>query len=170
MFRAPLWKEHMQAEMITIQCQCGEVYRAEERHIGKNIKCNRCGNILSIRRPAASPPAQKMTGIPQEKPATAIDPQRKTEPLEKIWWQKYLYSLIGVAIICGIIIFFLVLPERKPQIELSPVTPPLPAKTLTAENPQKKYSPLPVVPPEPIKPKRLPNGSSPFGLGIRSGH
>lgn len=34
--------------MLTIRCQCGEVFHAEERHIGRAIKCGRCGQILSI--------------------------------------------------------------------------------------------------------------------------
>ncbi len=156
--------------MITIQCQCGEIYRTEERHIGKNIKCNKCGDILSIRKPGASLPAQNMAEIPQEKPATAVYPQKKPEPLEKEWWQKHLYSLIGVAILAGIIIFFLVMPERKPQIEPSSIAPPLSPKALIAENPQKKYSSPPIAPAEPVKPKLLPNGSSPFGPGISNGH
>ncbi len=34
--------------MLTIRCQCGEAFHAEERHIGRTIKCWRCGQILSI--------------------------------------------------------------------------------------------------------------------------
>jgi hypothetical protein len=46
----------------------------------------------------------------------------------------------------------------------------MPTKTSNTEKPQKEYSPLQVVPVEPVNPKRLPNGSSAFGPGIRSGH
>ncbi|MFZ1979248.1 MAG: hypothetical protein WAV76_14930 [Bacteroidota bacterium] len=34
--------------MITIYCECGEQYHADEEHAGKKIVCNRCQRILVI--------------------------------------------------------------------------------------------------------------------------
>ena len=33
--------------MITLHC-CGEKYIAEEQHVGRKIKCRRCGRVLTI--------------------------------------------------------------------------------------------------------------------------
>jgi clan AA aspartic protease (TIGR02281 family) len=34
--------------VLTIRCHCGEVYHAEESHLGKALKCSKCDNILRI--------------------------------------------------------------------------------------------------------------------------
>jgi hypothetical protein len=34
--------------MIDIKCVCGEIYHADEKFIGKKIKCSKCGNIMNI--------------------------------------------------------------------------------------------------------------------------
>jgi len=123
--------------MVTIQCQCGETYRSEEQHIGKNIKCIKCGSILSIRKPGTISPVIKTTEITQEKNAsTFIDPHSKPEYSERIWWRKHLYSLIVFAVLLGIFLFDLV---SKPtsNIEPSYVAPSMPDKTPNTEKPQK---------------------------------
>lgn len=35
--------------MINIYCKCGEIYHADEQHIGRKIICNRCGQIIVIK-------------------------------------------------------------------------------------------------------------------------
>jgi hypothetical protein len=35
--------------MINIYCKCGEIYHADEQHIGKKIICSRCGQIIVIK-------------------------------------------------------------------------------------------------------------------------
>lgn len=45
--------------MLTIRCQCGEIFHAEERHIGRAIRCSRCGHVLSI---DATPPTSPKRG------------------------------------------------------------------------------------------------------------
>ena|SRR5205085_4485810 len=37
--------------LIVLHCECGEVYRAEERHIGRRIKCSKCDRIFLISQP-----------------------------------------------------------------------------------------------------------------------
>lgn len=34
--------------MIDVKCVCGETYHADEKFIGKNIKCSKCGQIMII--------------------------------------------------------------------------------------------------------------------------
>lgn len=36
--------------MITVRCRCGQVYQADEAHVGKAIRC-RCGQVLEIAAP-----------------------------------------------------------------------------------------------------------------------
>jgi hypothetical protein len=43
--------------MITVKCDCGESYRANEEHLGRSIRCRKCGCILTVRSPAAVSPA-----------------------------------------------------------------------------------------------------------------
>ena len=45
------------------------------------------------------------------------------------WWKKNLYFLIGGAVLLGIAILFLALPEHKPQVESPFVAPPAPTQT-----------------------------------------
>jgi len=56
---------------------CGEEYHADEAHIGKNIKCRRCGKIFSIER--QSPPATFPHGYSKVTPATTgvVEPPTK---------------------------------------------------------------------------------------------
>src|SRR4030095_16070802 len=34
--------------MLTIQCQCGEIFHADESQVGRAIRCRKCGQILGI--------------------------------------------------------------------------------------------------------------------------
>lgn len=136
--------------MITITCQCGETYHAEERHDGKNIKCRKCGNVLPIRKLSAPPPAQRTAGPLQEsRESTSVGPQTRSGAREKRWWQKHSYSLIGAAIIWGIIICFLLWPEHKPQVEIPSVIPPSPPLASSALNSKvTKLKPAPTEKPQ----------------------
>lgn len=37
--------------MIDIKCKCGEVFHADEKFVGRKIKCPNCGNIFTIQLP-----------------------------------------------------------------------------------------------------------------------
>jgi len=41
--------------VIRIKCRCGEVFQADETHIGRSIRCHRCGRTLPIRLPRPTP-------------------------------------------------------------------------------------------------------------------
>ncbi len=34
--------------MITVKCACGETYHADEQHVGRRIRCGKCGTLLEI--------------------------------------------------------------------------------------------------------------------------
>jgi vancomycin resistance protein VanJ len=37
---------------FTLACQCGERYHVDEVHVGKQLRCRRCGTQLAVQRPA----------------------------------------------------------------------------------------------------------------------
>ena len=37
--------------MLNIQCQCGEVFHADDSQVGRSIRCSTCGNVLLITAP-----------------------------------------------------------------------------------------------------------------------
>jgi hypothetical protein len=163
-----------------VQCDnCGQKLKVPKNDRMLKVTCPSCKNTFHFQK---GEKVQEAIEITLEKKATFIDPHSKSKASEKTWWRKHSYSLIGAAIIWGIIICFLLWPENKPQVEIPSIVPPSPPQTSSAldpkvtklkptptEKPQKESSTFPVVPVEPINPKRLPNGSSPFGPGIRSG-
>lgn len=44
---------------ITLRCECGEVFYADARYVGRMIRC-RCGAILEIRRPSSEPEPESL--------------------------------------------------------------------------------------------------------------
>jgi hypothetical protein len=168
-------------EICIVPCDnCGQKLKIPKNDWRLKVTCSSCKNTFHFQK---GEKVHEAIAITLKKKATSIDLHIKSESSKRIWWQKNLYSLIGAAIIWGIIICFLLWPGHKPQVEIPSVIPPSPPRASSAldpkvtklkpaptEKPQKEYSPLQVVPVEPVNPKRLPNGSSPFGPGIRSGH
>ncbi len=41
--------------MITLRCACGETIHAEERHVGRQVRCPNCERPVEIHQPAHSP-------------------------------------------------------------------------------------------------------------------
>lgn len=48
--------------MLTVPCRCGEVFQADERFIGRAIKCWRCGEVLLVGAAPTSSPAGTGSG------------------------------------------------------------------------------------------------------------
>lgn len=44
--------------MIEVTCECGEVFRADETHIGYSIRCRNCKRIVSVTNEPRSPKAK----------------------------------------------------------------------------------------------------------------
>lgn len=55
--------------MRVIRCACGEEYRADDAHVGRSIKCRKCGRIHQILPPSGevlhSQPTRSATGSPE---------------------------------------------------------------------------------------------------------
>lgn len=47
--------------MLTVRCRCGETYHAEESHVGRKLRCRRCGRTLVV-RPATVPVGLRLRG------------------------------------------------------------------------------------------------------------
>jgi len=62
--------------MITVRCECGEVFHADDRHRGKSIRC-RCGRTLAIA--ASSVPSPDAPRVPAD-PRTHAPAHRASAP------------------------------------------------------------------------------------------
>jgi phage FluMu protein Com len=154
------------------------------------VQCDRCGKklknpnndkILRVTCPLCKNTFNFQKGEKVQK-ATFIDPNSILESSRIIWYKKNACWLISAAVISGIVILFFALPDNKPRVDShsvasspppvtsSPLTPELSKLEPATEKPIEKSSLSPIVPVEPKNPKRLPNGASPLGSGIRGGH
>jgi thioredoxin 1 len=44
--------------MLDVSCpSCGETYHVAEEHVGRSLRCRRCGNVFEIRAPRTAPGA-----------------------------------------------------------------------------------------------------------------
>ena len=74
--------------MIDVTCpQCSAVYHSEESHVGKRLRCARCGSlvpILSVARNIVSQPTSAPSA-PQVHPASGTKTATGFKPLHKTW-------------------------------------------------------------------------------------
>lgn len=66
--------------MIDIRCACGQGYHAEESHIGRSLRCWKCGAILSVERGAPLSPSHPSGGEHVTSPATAAQSAELHKP------------------------------------------------------------------------------------------
>ncbi|MFA6412063.1 MAG: hypothetical protein WCW53_05145 [Syntrophales bacterium] len=127
--------------MLTIPCQCGEIFHAEEHHVGRLIKCQSCGQILSI---GIQPQAAQRYGFVEAPTRTWRMVFR--EKFVKLWETAALTLLFVVSVLfLSLILFFYV--DKK----LSPVT------YVPVQQPQAEVASKPIAKPKaPVK--RLSNG------------
>jgi hypothetical protein len=64
--------------MIDVTCpKCGAVYHSEQAHIGKQLKCVKCGGVVPIVVPPDRTVVSRQPTIPSAKGQTAYDPAKK---------------------------------------------------------------------------------------------
>lgn len=56
---------------FTIHCECGEPYHADERSLGRRVRCRRCQRTVEMRAPAEPPPARKRVRLRRRREAPA---------------------------------------------------------------------------------------------------
>lgn len=131
--------------MLTIRCQCGEVFHAEERHIGRAIKC-RCGQILNIGVTAS----------------TSIGPASGRWSIHR--WGIAALALVVVMTMAAVLLFTRESELQQPVTQQQPISRP-PAKVVSKPAPEPlKLSPAPhpapgpriVLEPAPAAPKTKP--------------
>ena len=79
--------------MIQVLCVCGEVFNADPVHVGRSIKCRRCGTLVEIKSAAAAPPSTPPSAPPSlESYVPGYSQAQKDELLDRmsadIRWQK----------------------------------------------------------------------------------
>jgi hypothetical protein len=117
--------------MIVLTCECGEIFRADETHIGRSIRCTRCERIITVAR-------KSEPSIVVSRPPPTIDIPPK--PVHA-WWPKdplkrphfilrnRLIPLLGIAALAvGVILTIVNLRGRKgdkttSQLQQSPAHP-----------------------------------------------
>lgn len=137
--------------MLTLRCECGEIYHADERHIGRRIKCKKCDQIIPIEHPDARSPSPELT------------PDRTYAPTSQESWSKALdhrVLIVAGAIILAILLFVFNL--RGPGDFSSDRDQSLPSSSPTVTTEPRKE----IQPPIP-RPKRSPV-SLPSGTDIIS--
>jgi vancomycin resistance protein VanJ len=73
--------------MLTARCECGEVFHADESHVGRRLRC-RCGRVVEVRasaKPAAAT-ATKTRPSPPPRPAAPRQPAARPQPRRAPRW------------------------------------------------------------------------------------
>ena len=52
--------------MLTLRCECGEVYHADERQKGQSIRCGKCGRIIDVMEPKSASGTEEPLVSPHE--------------------------------------------------------------------------------------------------------
>ncbi len=129
--------------MIDIRCACGEGYHGEESHIGRSLRCWRCGAILSIERGAPLYPRHPLGGEQVKPAATGEHPaQRATISISSSSHWKTGVMVGGAMIVLGAAILRLVGPWSKPSTKITLGPPP---------NTEQAASPAPTPLPDEIR-------------------
>ena len=116
--------------MIDVTCQCGAVYHSDEAHIGKQLRCNKCGSLVAIERMADR-------GVVQRPPSFPSAKHRAKPPAAKKR-RAYPFAIVATAIGAAIISLVVL---RHPNVSPS-------QSSRTAENSDKGQ----VVGEEPVAP------------------
>lgn len=130
-------------DVLTINCQCGEVFHAEERHIGRAIKCGRCGQVLGIGAMAPTPPLPGSMGSPA--PAGA--------PMASGRWSMHRWGIAALAFVTvvttvwlAVLLFpreeerqqavtYVPVPQAPAEVASKPAAEPIPPRAPTPKPP-----------------------------------
>lgn len=160
---------------IDVKCRlCGAVYHADETHVGKAIRCTRCGSIISITTGAASPVPVGSPSTPRRSPAASqptVQPAtaRGKHDRPRVWTAVIVIAAVGS--IAAAWAAFMGLHansngtgrEEHPAVAMrSADTSTPPAQSQAAPEPDKLAPPAPVV----IRPPARPPHSLPTGTKI----
>jgi len=106
--------------VLTIQCHCGEVFHAEEQHVGRAIKCWRCGQLLSVGAlpPQPADPVFVHGTPPKDGVAHGRQPKHR--------WGFALLALTTLVVTAALgVLFILRSDEKQKPITFPPPPPPV---------------------------------------------
>jgi hypothetical protein len=180
--------------MITIYCQCGEKYLADEQHIGGRLQCKKCQRILSIEKSESSSTAQSVVQKDEHRPASQPKSQTVSasgnSPFNRI---NIILGMVVLALLVLILVLFNITkqssPPRVPSVQkptggesysmkhsVSPTAPTTndtrPPRGHEFQNPKKASGSIASAKQEvePENPNVLPLGTAPFGYDVRGGN
>jgi hypothetical protein len=168
--------------MFTIQCQCGEVFHADESHVGRAIRCWKCGQILGIGSKPPTTYEEETSGSAKTKGRSEQQNQHKRLSRRK---KAIVYASAGIGVLLLLLLAFsnsrspwgggAVLRNGSAKTDPEKVTVTInePARSSTPPPPPLSAAPskrleVPIEL-EPVNPNRPRTGSTPFTGGIRSG-
>ncbi len=148
------WISEEEWPMITLRCACGERIHADERHLGRKVRCPGCGRAMEIHRPAeASDPGTERTGESRFTPG--LDSTRSRRKILSPWGR----VLIGGSMVGALSIFLW--GPKGPAPDLPTPRAPLPSKIQPAPSQARTMEHPPV---------SLPTGTELKPVGARKGH
>lgn len=122
-----------QAIMLTIRCDCGETYHADESHVGRAIECRNCRKILVIGvLPTTISP--KPTDMPRQEPSAK--PKRRSQ--RHLWVGGLVVLVVAVVTVLAIVSVDRDA-NRRPVVSSVPAPEPPPA-------PVPSTLPIPAIP------------------------
>src|SRR5260370_632879 len=103
--------------MIVLTCQCGEIFRADEKHIGYSIRCTQCQRVITVaRKSESSTIASRQAPTVEVIPPEPVHTWRPKDPLKtrRTLLRNRLIPLFGIiALAIGVILTILNLRSLK---------------------------------------------------------
>jgi hypothetical protein len=148
--------------MIVLNCECGETYRADEKHLGYSIRCNKCQRIIRVAR------FEQFTLSSREEPAIEYIPPepihspsapKRSFTSKRSFLNNRLVPVVGIlALVTGVTLTIINLRARKVETQTSNVIsqPSLisaaatPIKASSINVPGNSKEPSPSVRPSPV--------------------
>jgi DNA-directed RNA polymerase subunit RPC12/RpoP len=158
----PQSADRLSSEIIlTPRCQCGEQFHASEEHIGRELKCRRCGNRVLIARPTVSE-----SHPVKPRPARAPRPHQPRKPLPRYQHLYKATAIIGIFTLIGAMFLG---NRASGRGEPSPTTPSA-SSDITTHSVPEASAPLPEAVPTCMADSRVPANGKELMRGGRGGN
>lgn len=89
--------------MIRIRCRCGEVFHADEAHVGRTLHC-RCGRSLPVKLP---PPRREEPAAAAPSPRSLLRPRVAASPALVRWLALAAWGYLAAALLIWAALWFL---------------------------------------------------------------
>jgi hypothetical protein len=172
--------------MITIYCQCGEKYLADEQHIGGKLQCRKCQRILSIEKSESSPAVHSAVQKDEHRPASQPKSQTVFAPSDSPSHHKIIIFGMAVLTLLVLVLVVFTLNKQSSSPRVPAVQKPTgvqsysnqssdsPTASTAKSSLPKKSEERPIAQSrrevEPENPNVLPLGTAPFGYDVRDGN